>query len=82
MQTDAEGGVGFGELNCFFERGLIDHEAGRGQNPFLMSADDRLIDGTRAAEIVGVNDEAARAETKRHSLAPLHPKQSGTMCAG
>src|SRR5262245_25211942 len=43
-----------------FVRGLArDHQAGGGEDAFAMRPDDGLIDGMRAAEVVGVDDEPA-----------------------
>jgi len=60
VEADAEGGVGAGQSDSFGSAGFGDHEAGGGEDAVLMGADDGLIDGGGAAEIIGIDDEAAR----------------------
>ena len=45
MQADSQFGGLFCERHRFVARGLVHHQAGGGQNPFAMRADDGLIDG-------------------------------------
>ncbi len=59
MQPHAQCRVLAGEGHGFLAGGFVHHQAGGGQNPFAMGADDGLVDGGGAPEIVGVDDEAA-----------------------
>jgi hypothetical protein len=59
MQADAQFGILLRERNRFVARRLVHHQTGGGQNPFAMRADDGLIDGVGAAEIIRVDDEAS-----------------------
>ena len=54
MESDAESGILSRERDGFVKAFLIHHQAGRGQNPFAMGADDRLVDAVGAAKVVGV----------------------------
>jgi len=60
VEADSEPGIFSCESNGFIECGLIHHQAGSGENAFTMGANDGLIDGGRAAEVIGVDDEATR----------------------
>jgi hypothetical protein len=64
MQADAEGGVRFGQFDGFCEGRFVHHQAGGGQDAFLVCADDCFVNGRRAAEIVGVNDQAAKGDVR------------------
>jgi hypothetical protein len=46
MQTNAEGGIRFSELNGFCEGRSVYHEAGGGQDAVAMGAHNGLIDGS------------------------------------
>ena len=60
MQTDAQPGIFLCQFNRLVEAGFVHHQAGGGQNPFAMRADDSLIDGMGTAEIVRIDDETAQ----------------------
>jgi hydrogenase/urease accessory protein HupE len=55
----------------FLKRGFVHHQAGSGENAFLMGADHGLVDGDRAAEVIGIDDEAA-ASRRRGARANRH----------
>ena len=59
MQADAELRVFFRQRDGFGAIGFIDHQACTGQNAFAVRTDDGFVDGARAPEIVGIDDEAA-----------------------
>ena len=56
MQAHSQVWVLAGEGHGFLASSFVHHQAGGGQNSFAMSADDRLVDGGRTAEVVGVDD--------------------------
>jgi hypothetical protein len=60
MQPDAQRRILVGKGHGFLTSWFVHHQAGGGQNPFPMGADDGLVDGTRTAEVVCVYDKAAR----------------------
>ncbi len=62
MQPHAQRWVLAGKGHGFLKGGLIHHQAGGGENALAVGADDGLVDGGRAAKIVGVDDQAARRE--------------------
>jgi hypothetical protein len=63
VEADAKGGRLASEGHRFVKGGFVYHEAGGGEDAFAMSADDGFIDGMRAAEVVGVNDQPAGGES-------------------
>ena len=67
-----------------FLRRLVDHQARRGQNTLAVRAHHRLVDRSRAAEIIRVDDQPAKlsAQARPHSLAPLTRRPTRTRCAG
>ena len=59
--------------------GFIDHETGGGQHAFAMSANDRLVDTGRTAEIVGVDNQPAdRLFCRGPSLHWSEPRMRGS----
>src|ERR1700749_618847 len=63
MQTDAEFWILFREFDGFGTRSFIHHQAGAGQNAFAMRANNGFIDGARAAESIGIDDEPAASDS-------------------
>src|SRR6266571_4009635 len=55
METDSQTRIGFGELDRFFKPLAVRHQAGRGDNPFLMGFDDALVNRGGPAEVVGIH---------------------------
>ena len=66
MQSDAQLGILPREFHRLFARDFVHHQAGRSEDPFPMRANDRFVDGMRAAEIVGVHYQSSAAGN-RHS---------------
>src|ERR1700722_9176165 len=59
MKSDAESRILFRQFDGLGAGGFVYHQACRGENSFAMSADDRLVDGARASEVIRVDDEPA-----------------------
>ena len=59
MQTHAEPGVLPCQRDGFVASRFIHHQAGGGQDAFVMRPDDGFIDGMRTSEVVRVHDETA-----------------------
>ena len=59
MQAYSKFGIGFREANRLIESFAIGHEAGAGDDAFLMRFDNALINRGRPAEIVGVDNQLA-----------------------
>ena len=59
METDTEPWTFSGQRHRIIKGRFVDHKAGSGEDAFAVGADDGLIDRRRAAEVVGVNNEAA-----------------------
>src|ERR1039458_6079500 len=49
-----------GEGHGFLKSGLVRHQAGSSQNALAVGTDDGLVNGGRTAEVVSVDDKAAR----------------------
>jgi len=64
VQADGKSGTFPRQSNGFVESRFIHHQACRSQNALAMSAEDGLVDGGTAAEVVGIHDEAARERRK------------------
>jgi hypothetical protein len=65
MQPHTEARVGAGDGHCFVEGRAADHEAGRGEDALAMRPEYGGVDLGRGAEVVGVDDQAAR---RTHSV--------------
>ena len=61
VQPHAQARVLAGQRHRFLAGGFVHHQAGGGQDAFAVGADDGLVDGGGTAEVVGVDDQAARA---------------------
>jgi hypothetical protein len=59
VQPDAQPGILPRQTDGLGLGGLIDHQAGGGQDALAVRPDDRLVDGRRSAEIIRVDDEPA-----------------------
>jgi hypothetical protein len=59
MQSHAQRRVLACKGHGFLKGGFVYHQARSGQNALAVGADDGLVNGGRAAEVVGVDDEAA-----------------------
>ena len=57
-------------LDGFVRSLAVDHQAGGGEDTFAMRADDGVVDGVCAAEVVGVDDEPAAGFKATHSWEP------------
>jgi hypothetical protein len=62
VEPDAECGSLVGQGDRFVESRFVHHQAGARQNAFVMGADDSFVDAGRRPEVVGVDDESARAD--------------------
>ena len=60
MQSHAQRRILAGEGHGFLKGGFVHHQAGGGQNALAVGADDGLVDGGGTAEVVGIDDQAAR----------------------
>ena len=86
MQPHAQRRVLAGEGDGLLKGGFIHHQAGGGENAFAVGADDGLVDGGGTAEVVGVDDQAARLciriwPARRHNWATWRRKQIATRSA-
>src|SRR6266700_1412596 len=61
VQPHAQSRMLAGQGDGLFEGRLVNHQAGAGQDAVAVGVDDGLVDGGRAAEVVGVDDEAPLA---------------------
>ena len=59
VQAHAQPRILAGQRHRLLAGRLVHHQAGGGEDAFAMGADDRLVDGGGAAEVVGVDDQAA-----------------------
>src|SRR5262245_57838011 len=59
MKAQPQSRILTGKFDGVLRSLAVDHQTGRREDAFPMRADDGLIDGMRAAEIVGVDDEPA-----------------------
>ena len=60
MQPHAQRRILVGEGDGLLKGGFIHHQAGGGEYAFAVGADDRLVDRGGTAEVVGVDDQAAK----------------------
>jgi hypothetical protein len=70
MQSHAQLWIFSRQPDRFAYPRLIDHQAGGGQNPFPMGANDGLINGLRAAEIIRVDNQTTRFSREFAHAAP------------
>lgn len=63
MEANAKFWILARELNCFFARPAIHHQAGRREDAALMRLDDGAINRSGSAEIVRVYDQPAHQAT-------------------
>lgn len=63
VASDAKSSRGNGteEIDGVGEGTCVGHESGRGNDAFLVCADDSAVDTTRETEIVCIDDEASHA---------------------
>ena len=76
MKSDAQIWILLRQLDRFVAGRLIDHQAGARQDSFAMGADDGLVDGGGAPEIVRIDNQAAGALRKFHNLRRLARRPS------
>jgi len=57
MQTDIEGGIFFRERRGLVASRLSYHQAGAGQDPFAMRANDAGVDLARISEVIAIDDQ-------------------------
>ena len=57
MQPHAESRILLRQRHRFGAGRLVHHQAGGGENALAMGANDGLVDGTRAPEIVRIDDQ-------------------------
>lgn len=68
MQTDAQPWMGSSQFNRLRKARFVDHHAGRGEDPLLMSQYHRFIDGGGTSEIVGVYNEPPGGSMSSYTL--------------
>ena len=59
VQTHAQPRILSRQFSRFTRRRAVHHQAGGGEDAVPVGADDRFIDGSRPAEVVGIDDKPA-----------------------
>ena len=76
MKTDAQVGIFTRERDRFASCVFINHQTGTCKDSLLMRCDDRAIDGSRATEIIGIDDQTPGHENKGVSDDAIIRKES------